>query len=283
MAIKWRRGDYIRLGKAVAEFNRELKKNETEMNKLFLPQPIDYKFLKNHIKTREGLNAYIGSLKQVRLGGAFDLEKLEGGEVITTFEKRILERGQAQGIEAVNKQIAKIEEQTKKDRGISVDKNLESILKTNRQKALEGRARDYKNLFNLSGQKFKKLAWELGINQTELQYHRAYIFRQNYVKVMKKHYSDYRDYWLLKKWINSHRDPVNFFNSLPEDAEFYPDDLHYQSDTVISEENFQSFLETLGIDVEAEYKKRADRMGITVDELKDRIDQEIKERQEKSK
>ena len=45
--IRWSRGDYIRLGKAVSEFNKAISKNETEVNKLYLPESVNYKELRD--------------------------------------------------------------------------------------------------------------------------------------------------------------------------------------------------------------------------------------------
>ena len=205
------------------------------------------------------------------------MEKLQGGEIITTFEKRILEQGRTEGIELVSQQIAEMQQQTIKRNNL---KQFEDVFKTQEQKRLEGKLKDYKRLYSLTGKDFKILSRELGINKTELQYRRSYAFRTTYMRIMKENYSNYQDYWLLKKWADRHRDPVRFFQALP-DGEFYPDDIQYQSDNVIPPEKFASFLEELGIDVEEEYKKEAQRRGMTVEELKMSINEKIKERQEK--
>ena len=79
--LRWQKGDYVRLGRAVAEFNREISKNITEANKLYLPEKVNYNELRDRIQTREGLNAYIQGLKRIKLEGAFELEKIKSGEV----------------------------------------------------------------------------------------------------------------------------------------------------------------------------------------------------------
>lgn len=65
--IRWKRGDYIKLGKAVSQFNKEIAKNEGIIDKLILPEQVDYKSLRDNIQTREGLNYYIKSLKNIKL------------------------------------------------------------------------------------------------------------------------------------------------------------------------------------------------------------------------
>lgn len=71
MAIRWSHGDYIRLGRAVAEFNRQISQNQTEANKLYLPDEINYKELRDSIQTREGLNSYVEGLKRIKLPRCF--------------------------------------------------------------------------------------------------------------------------------------------------------------------------------------------------------------------
>jgi hypothetical protein len=63
--IRWTKGDYIKLGKAVANFNRQVAQNENQINKQYLPKLVNYKELRDRIQTREGLNAYIQSLKRI--------------------------------------------------------------------------------------------------------------------------------------------------------------------------------------------------------------------------
>lgn len=257
MAIRWRQGDYIRLGRAVADFNREIAKNETEINKLHLPDKIDYKTLRDNIQTRQGLNAYINSLKRIKLSGAFDLETLEGGEVITTYQRRELDIGKSQAIREASKEIAKLEAQTKINYGIDDDINLPNAFKTQKQKELEAKVKDWRKLYKLTGKDFKRRTRELGINVTELKYRRAYVFRENYIKVMQEKYGhlDSYKYWL--KWARKHRSPLDFYESLP-DNEYYPDDLQYQSDNVFNEADFVGFIERLGEVVDDNIKMKAE-------------------------
>lgn len=262
MAIRWKQGDYIRLGRAVAEFNREIEKNEAVADRFgflgtkdYLPDKVNYKDLRDRIQTRQGLNAYINSLKRIKLPFAFNVEQLENGELITTYEKRELERSRASYIKDINKQIGKLEAQTKVNLGIDADIDLPNAFKSIKQKQLEAKLRDYKKLYSLSGKDFKRRARELGINVTELKYKRAYIFRQNYMKVMREKYSNYENFQSFLNWANKHRNPIDFYESLP-DTEFYPDDLTYQSDNTFSEEDFNGFLGSLGIDYENEATKR---------------------------
>ena len=247
--IRWKRGDYIKLGRAVSEFNKEIEKNKNIVDDLVLLEKIEYKELRDRIQTREGLNAYINSLKRIKLPGSFDVVSLENGEQITRYEKRELDSGRKSVMSSLSKQISELEQQTKSNYGIDSDIKLPNAFKSQKQKELERKLKDYKKLYKLTGKDFKRRARELGINQTELQYRRAYIFRQNYMKVMREKYKEFENFDKFEKWARKHKNPVSFYEALP-DGEFYPDDLQYQSDVVFTQENFNSFLESLGVQIE---------------------------------
>lgn len=246
--IRWKRGDYIRLGRAVSEFNKEIEKNENLGDSL-LPQKIEYKELRDRIQTREGLNSYINSLKRIKLPGSFDIVQLENGEQITAYEKGELEKGRKSAMTILSNQIKEQEAKTKIELAIDSDIKLPQAFKSKKQKELEAKLRDYKKLYNLTGKDFKKRAKELGIYPNELRYKRAWTFRENYMKVMREKYKDFENFDKFEKWARKHKNPIKFYEALP-DGEFYPDDLQYQSDVVFSQENFNSFLENFGIKIE---------------------------------
>lgn len=283
--IRWSKGDYIKLGKAVSNFNKQISKNETEANKLYLPEPMNYKELRDRIQTREGLNAYLQQLKRINLPNAFNLETLENGTIITKYQKGELNRARSQAINQLSQEISDIEKKTKVDYGVYSDIALPNAFKTGKQKELEAKLKDFKELYKLSGKDFKKRASQLMINQTELKFRRAYIFRQNYMKVMREKYSLFRDFWIFERWANKHKNPIDFYNSLPEGEEYFPNDLYRHSDETLSEEEFSTFLEEIGIDLDEVYEEVAARRGITIEELKqekkDRVEKKAAEKIEK--
>lgn len=269
MSIRWSKGDYIRLGKAVADFNRQIAANTTEANKLYLPKQIDYQALKNDIKTRQGLNAYIQQLKRINLGDSFALETLEGGETVTRYQRREIQRALSQLVPELESKIQNEQAKTLIRYGRAPTEDLPDPFKSYQQKQLEARLKDYKQLFTLSGEKFKRRAEQLMINQTEKKYRQAYQFRKNYMKEMQK-YRNMRDYWIFKKYYaDKHKDPVRFYEDLPDDDTYFPDDLYYQSDIVYTDEQFTSFVETiLGVSIDEIYEKEGLKKGTTGEDLK---------------
>lgn len=282
MAIRWSKGDYIRLGKAVADFNKQVSQNATAENKLYLPKEINYKDLRDQIQTRQGLNAYIQQLKRINLADSMELETLEGGQTITRYQRRELQRSLSTVIPKLEADIAKAQAKTNASYGFPADYDLPEPFKEAQQKQLEARLKDYKDLFTLSGEKFKYRANQLMVNQTEKKYRQAYLFRQRYMKNMKEKYRNFRDYWIFKKYYaDRHKDPVRFYDDLPEDETYFPNDLYRQSDETFTEEEFTAFVETvLGISVDEIYDKEGIKKGISGEDLKIQKSQEAAQRKE---
>lgn len=86
--IKWRSQDYLKLGKAVKNFNRQIIKAD-QANKMsvdFLPDLKSYREVKNAITTRREFNRVIKSLSRINKADALDLIYLKGGQETTNWE-----------------------------------------------------------------------------------------------------------------------------------------------------------------------------------------------------
>ena len=88
--INWKQGDFVRLGRAVAQFNKKVNELNREEKKLYLPETINYKEAKENITTRKELNRLINSLRRFQKEGAEDLYLTQAGEQISKWERREL-------------------------------------------------------------------------------------------------------------------------------------------------------------------------------------------------
>ena len=88
--IQWKQGDYIKLGRAVADFNKKVNKLQAEENKLYLPNLIEYKEAKENITTRGELNRLVNSLRRFNREGAEELYTTQAGEQMTKWERKEL-------------------------------------------------------------------------------------------------------------------------------------------------------------------------------------------------
>ena len=88
--IRWKQGDYVTLGKAVAQFNRKINELNAEEKKLYLPEVAEYGEIKQNITTRKELNRVLSSLRSFTKEGAEEIYTTEAGEQITKWEYKVL-------------------------------------------------------------------------------------------------------------------------------------------------------------------------------------------------
>ena len=88
--IRWKRGDYVKLGRAVSDFNKKINQLNAEERRLYLPDLVDYKVAKEEILTRQDLNRMINSLRRFKEEGAEELYITQAGEEMTKWERKEL-------------------------------------------------------------------------------------------------------------------------------------------------------------------------------------------------
>lgn len=107
--IRWQRGDAIKLGKAVADFNRKINRLQSEESKLYLPETLNYKQIKENITTRKELNRQVTSLKRFMKEGAEDIYTTKAGEQLTKWEKAELQKQSNIAKRRLRQDITKLE------------------------------------------------------------------------------------------------------------------------------------------------------------------------------
>lgn len=83
--IRWKKGDFITLGKAVSAFNKKINELQNNENKLYLPEFKDYNLIKQNINTRKELNRQINSMKEFLKEGAEKLYTTEARRKINNM------------------------------------------------------------------------------------------------------------------------------------------------------------------------------------------------------
>ena len=86
--IKWSKNDYLTLGRAVANFNRTIRELQTEENKLYLPEPVEYGQIKKEILTRGKLNDVLRSLRSFNKVSAQPVFNRNTQQLITQWEQQ---------------------------------------------------------------------------------------------------------------------------------------------------------------------------------------------------
>ena len=239
--ISWKKGDLIRLGRAVSDFNKKVNRLNAEEKKLYLPEAISYQEAKENIMTRKELNRVINSLRRFQREGAEDLYITEGGAELSKWERRELGIQSRVAQTRLRRELQTLEKPREEgysrvQMGSMRAREIESQIK--RLKNLE---KEPKGNFYLI--KDRVIRW----GASDYTIKMATVFRKNYLEEMKK-YASYDNYDKLMKKLHSFSNPVSFYNFVSQNE--FAGDLTYQSDEVYTQEAFNSFLQDLGIETE---------------------------------
>lgn len=186
--IRWRQGDYIKLGKAVAEFNRKVKALEQQQGALGLPELIDYQELKAEIVTRKELNRQLDLLRSFKESGMEELLTVND-EVITVWEKQNIEREQKRILRSLDKEIKQVE-QNQFGMGINKFKTLQA-----RKQAV----------INFDRNLIKKLA------RTDFEMKKAIQYRENVIEQFDELPEEFDN---IKEYLLSIKNPMKFYEEM---------------------------------------------------------------------
>lgn len=152
--IRWKHGDFVRLGRAVSDFNKKIRQVRSEENSLYLPDEVNYQDLKGDITTRRELNRILNSLKRFQREGAEDLYVTNAGEQMTVWERkelgiqsRIGQRHWSNVIEKYNNETVEDTGFTRAQMGSTRLREMESIYNNIGSSRIE----------SLTGEAFKRL------------------------------------------------------------------------------------------------------------------------------
>lgn len=241
--IRWKQGDFIRLGKAVSDFNKKINELQAEENKLYLPDTINYSEAKENITTRSELNRLINSLRRFKNEGAEDLYVTQAGEEITKWERREL------GIQSRIAQIRLKNELKNLNKPLSEGFSRVQM-GSQRAREIESQLKNLKQIENKKGYEFKRLKERIqNIGTSDYIMKKAIVYRENYVKEMEK-YSHLDNYEKLVEKFESLKNPVKFYEYMSQNE--LTQDLTYQSDEYFTQQAFNSFLQDLGIEIDVD-------------------------------
>lgn len=193
MAIQWKRGDYVSLGRAVANFNRKIKQIENEENKLLLPEKANYQELKKDIQTRKELNNLIKSLNRIILKNASDIIIVNGEERLR-WEYNETKRASKQRIKYYEKQIENLNKTTPNKFSLAQMGNIN-------EEKYKARIRNLKN-FSINK----------NLNQyKDISYRHALQYRLNFMEQLEDLKDSEDSFIEIYNHFNKIKDPFRFF------------------------------------------------------------------------
>ena len=250
--IKWKQGDYIRLGQAVAKFNKKINEIKNEENKLYLPEEYVYKDVKGEITTRQELNRFINSLRRFNMEGAEELYKTDAGELLTKWERKELGINSRIIQNRLKKELKELNEPG--ETGYS-RVQMGSV----REKAIKAQLENSKKIEQLSGYEFKNLKRRLKTSGTsDYTMKKAITYKENYLNMIEI-YSNFDNYDKLITKLKSIQNPIDFYNFVSKNELLSDITYMYEMDGsgiigVNVQEGFNNMLESVGIDIEEDYE-----------------------------
>jgi len=204
--IRWKKGDYISLGKAVSTFNKTVA--NLSNSGIILPDLINYDDLKKGITTRKELNRMVSALKRFR-----QPTKQVGVTInefnITKWEFEEVKKARKRAERRLTGELAEI------DVGIigTGNKRANEIMAT--LESFENYlSRDYLTYKRISSSILKQ-------GKSDYEFKKALIFQENFIKAYEK--MGRKEVVIYAK---SFRNPLDFWEAI-KNSEFTDIKLHY--------------------------------------------------------
>ena len=197
--IRWTRSDYSKLSYAVRKFNQKISELES-LDQEILPEAYNYQELKNSIYSRRELNRILNSLRRFNKESQQRVVTLDTGVKITQWELSELKKAMKRASVRLTDKARMIIES---DTNVMGDREFRQLMRT--KESIE-------DLLNRRGYEFQRTSARTKLwGKTDYELYRAEIFRENFMNALKE-MSSYKNYKLLRKKLESIKNPIQFYN-----------------------------------------------------------------------
>lgn len=198
--IRWKKGDSIRLGRAISKFNKTI--NEIEVDeKDVLPELKNFKELKQTINSRKELNRVINALNRANVDNLTKTKEYSSGEEITVWEYQEINKAMKRAMRNLESERASIlsgrESIGMGDERLSEIKAIESSL----EKLDTKTGRDFDTLKNRI----------LSLGRSDYKITRDKQFQENFYKALEG-ISNFQNYDVLKRELDKIKNPSKFYD-----------------------------------------------------------------------
>ncbi len=194
--IRWKKGDYIKLGQAVSSFNKLVQ----QINEEYLPEIKDYKEIKERITSRKELNRVINSLKRANMENLLASRVLESGEEISQYEWKEINLSKRRALKNL---------QAEKE---SILSNRPSIgMGDERLSEIRAIEESFSKLQLKTGADLKRLKERIYmVGRSDYKLAKDKLFMDNFYKALEG-ISNFQNYELLKKELDKIKNPTRFY------------------------------------------------------------------------
>ena len=216
--IRWKRGDYVRLGQSVARFNKMLAELDDMANNN-LPEGRDYKVLKESITTRSELNRVIKSLNRATKSNLTEQRKFASGEEISKWEFSELNKAKRRALRNLAKEKQTIIE-SRESIGMG-DERLSEI------RAIED---SFDKLDERTGAQLDRLKQRIfSIGRSDYKMVKDKQFMENFYTALEGA-QNFQNYDVLLKELKKIKNPTKFYEYVKQSPVLMDIFLWYKAD-----------------------------------------------------
>lgn len=198
--IRWKKGDYIKLGQAVSRFNKIINELDVEEGKI-LPDIQDYKELRDSINSRKELNRVIRSLRRATEINLSDTRVFESGEVVSKWE-----------FQEINKARGRAFKNLEKERASIVSGRTSIGMGDERLSEIHAIEQSFIDLDYRKGADFKRVKERIfAVGKSDYALTKDVQFRDNFYKALEG-ISNFQNYDVLKKELDKIKNPTKFYD-----------------------------------------------------------------------
>ena len=198
--IRWKKGDYIKLGQAVSRFNKIINEIEVEEDML-LPEIKDYKELKESITSRKELNRVIKSLRRATHANLTEARAFESGQEVSKWE-----------FAEINKARGRAFRNLERERQTIVEGRTSIGMGDERLSEIHAMQQSFIDLENRKGAEFKRTKERIfAIGRSDYALSRNKQFMDNFYKALEG-ISNFQNYDVLKKELDKIKNPTKFYD-----------------------------------------------------------------------
>ena len=197
--IRWRKGDYIKLGQAVSRFNKLV--NELSVDEInYLPDVKDYKEVREKITSRKELNRIINALKRANFENLNEVKVFESGEQISKWEFSEINKAKRRALKNLNQERANIL-QGRESIGMG-DERLSEI------QAIED---SFNKIEEKTGSDLKRLKSRImSVGRSDYKLAKDKQFMENFYTALEG-ISNFQNYDILKRELDKIKNPSKFY------------------------------------------------------------------------
>lgn len=206
--INWKKTDYLTLGKAVANYNKKINKLNSEERKLYLPELLNYKEVKQGITTRRELNRILKSLQRFNRKGAEDLYVTEAGEQITKWERNEL---------SIQKSIAKrrLNQELEQLNIPDVSGFSRVQMGSEEQRTILRQLENLETIENKKGYEFTRLTNRIKkIGTSDYTVKMSIVYQENFMEQLEDLKDTMPEFEKLYNYLATIKNPITFYNKV---------------------------------------------------------------------